>query len=227
VTLRPDFDLHDDVEDGPPADGPETPPLAPNKSDIEIFLRDYVGTLIHVVSIEPDAGEDNAGTRGRYFGDAVGDAAAWLAAENAGGRNCYWTVNITAVGLNRKPSKNNIAAARFAHADIDPPKGKAGKQEDSAGASPGWDKSAALADLLALDIVPSFIVDSGNGLQPLWRLTHAPKDWKLIENINRAIAKKLVADSCFNIDRLLRVPRCAVCGPHAEAVPSPWFEAVA
>lgn len=28
-------------------------------------------------------------------------------------------------------------------------------------------------------------------------------------------------------DRLLRVPRCAACGPHAQAVPSPWFEAVA
>jgi len=31
----------------------------------------------------------------------------------------------------------------------------------------------------------------------------------------------------LRFDRLLRVPRCAVCGPHAEAVPSPWFEAVA
>jgi len=28
-------------------------------------------------------------------------------------------------------------------------------------------------------------------------------------------------------DRLLRVPRCGACGPHAQAVPSPWFEAVA
>lgn len=31
----------------------------------------------------------------------------------------------------------------------------------------------------------------------------------------------------LRLERLLRVPRCAACGPHAQAVPSPWFEAVA
>jgi len=31
----------------------------------------------------------------------------------------------------------------------------------------------------------------------------------------------------LRFDRLLRAPRCAACGPQAEAVPSPWFEAVA
>lgn len=30
----------------------------------------------------------------------------------------------------------------------------------------------------------------------------------------------------LRFDRLLRAPRCAACGPHAQAVPSPWFEAV-
>ena len=179
-----------------PAGGSEPPPLAPNRSDIEIFLCDYVGTIIHVVSIKPDAAEDDPDkTHGRYFGDAVADAARWLAAENASSRNCYWTVNVTTVGLNKKPAKKDIAAARFAHADIDPPKGSA-----------GMDKGAALAGLLALDLVPSFVIDSGNGLQPLWRLAYAPKDWLPIEDINRAIAKKLGADNCQNIDRLLRVP---------------------
>ena len=31
----------------------------------------------------------------------------------------------------------------------------------------------------------------------------------------------------LRFDRLLRAPRCAACGPRAQAVPSPWFEAVA
>jgi bacteriocin biosynthesis cyclodehydratase domain-containing protein len=31
----------------------------------------------------------------------------------------------------------------------------------------------------------------------------------------------------LRFDRLLRVPRCAACGPHAQAVPSPWFETAA
>jgi hypothetical protein len=218
VTIHTNIDPHDEIvwgpsggraSDAPVTDkgaapnplgddpsGAETPPLAPNKSDIETFLRDYVGTIIHVVSIKPDAAENDPDKiHGRYFGDAVGDAATWLTAKNASGRNCYWTVNVTAADLNRKPAKKDIVAARFSHADIDPPKGSA-----------GMDKDAALADLLKLDLVPSFVVDSGNGLQPLWRKAYAPKEWTLIENTNRAIAKKLGADNCHNIDRLLRVP---------------------
>jgi len=31
----------------------------------------------------------------------------------------------------------------------------------------------------------------------------------------------------LRFDRLLRAPRCATCGPHPRAVPSPWFETVA
>src|SRR5262249_50294217 len=143
----------------------EESPLAPNEPEIESFLRDHVGTMIHVVSIKPDADKNDPDKiRGRYFGGAASDAARWLAAENAGERNCYWTVNVTADGLDGKPSKDDIVAARFAHADIDPPKGNA-----------SMDKAAALADLLALDLVPSLVVDSGNGLQPLWRLAYAPK----------------------------------------------------
>jgi hypothetical protein len=174
----------------------EASPIEPNTPEIESFLRDRVGYAIHVVSIDPDAAEDAPGkARGRYFGDNAGDAARYLAAENASGRNCYWTVNVTPVGMNKKPFKKDIAAARFAHADIDPPKGSA-----------GMDKDAALARLQALDLVPSFVIDSGNGLQPLWQLTHAPKQWEPIEDINRGIEKTLAADSCHNIDRLLRVP---------------------
>ena len=204
-----DVNTHDEIVWGPNGRASDVPvaaggapnplesesPLAPNKSDIETFLRDHVGTMIHVVSIKPDADKNDPDKiHGHYFGDAAGDAASWVAAENAGGRNCYWTVNVTAAGLDRKPSKEDIAAARFAHADIDPPKGSA-----------GMDKGAALASLQALDLVPSFVIDSGNGLQPLWRLAYAP-ECDPVENINRAIAEKLGADNCYNIDRLLRVP---------------------
>jgi hypothetical protein len=68
------------------------------------------------------------------------------------------------------------------------------------------DKDANLARLLAQDFVPSLVIDSGNGLQPLWRLTISPQKWAQIEDINYSIAKKLGADNCFNIDRLLRIP---------------------
>jgi hypothetical protein len=168
----------------------------PDLAVIEDFLSDHVVSAIHVVSIAPDKPDgDFDKIKGRYFGDAASDAAEWVARENAVGRSCYWTVNITRDGLSKKPTKADIVAARFAHADVDPPKGAV-----------AMDKRSALAHLLALDILPSLVIDSGNGLQPLWQLTCAPRQCNDVEDINYSIAKKLGADNCFNIDRLLRVP---------------------
>ena len=170
--------------------------LQPDLAAIEAFLSDRVGAAIHVVSIDPDKPEGEPGkTRGRYFGNAAHDAAIWVAGENAQGRGCYWTVNITKKGLNKKPAKEDIVGARFSHSDIDPPKGAA-----------SMDKFSALASLLASDIVPSYVIDSGNGLQPLWQLAYVPSKWEGIEDINYSIEKKLGADHCHNIDRLLRIP---------------------
>jgi hypothetical protein len=59
-------------------------------------------------------------------------------------------------------------------------------------------------DLLACP--PSLIVDSGNGLQALWRLEQSTPQWQAIEDINRGAESALGADHCHNIDRLLRVP---------------------
>ena len=117
MTLHQNIDLHDELAWRTVGGRASDVPIVPNRPEIEAFLRDYVGTIIHVVSIKPDAVEDDHDKiHARYFGDAVGDAAKWLAAENAGGRNCYWTVNVTLAGLNRKPSKKDIAAARFGFA---------------------------------------------------------------------------------------------------------------
>ena len=170
--------------------------LQPDLAAIEDFLSDHVGSAIHVVSILPDtADEDPDKIHGRYFGDAAYDAVIWVAGENAQGRSCYWTVNITKEGLSKKPGKADFVAARFSHADVDPPKGAA-----------AMDKSSALASLLSLDAAPSLVINSGNGLQPLWRLAYAPQNWAEIEDINYSIEKKLGADHCHNIDRLLRIP---------------------
>jgi putative DNA primase/helicase len=114
--------------------------------------------------------------------------------ENLAGRGIYFTVNITTVGLNKKPTKEEIVAARFSHCDIDPPKGGG-----------AFDRSAIMSRLMQ-GTPPSLVIDSGNGLQPLWRLNHAPTDYGPVEDINRSIADSLGGDNCHNIDRLLRVP---------------------
>ena len=72
---------------------------------------------IHLVMINPVG----PGVHGKDFGTDIETALAEAAKANANGFNIYWTVNRVAPGLNKKPGKRDIRAARFVHVDIDPP----------------------------------------------------------------------------------------------------------
>lgn len=145
---------------------------------------------IHLVAIKPDGG-----TTGRDFGTDAEAAIEWAAAQNSSGRNVYWTVNRVQPGVHKKPTKCEVTQARFAHVDIDPPKD--GSE---------WDREKALLGLQALTAQPSFIVDSGNGLQAFWRLSGQECTQEQVEAVNIALRDHFGADSCQNIDRLMRVP---------------------
>jgi hypothetical protein len=69
-----------------------------------------------------------------------------------------------------------------------------------------FDVTGRLADLAALEIPPSFTLWSGGGLQAFWRISPATADLDTVEGINRALADRLGADHCWNIDRLMRLP---------------------
>lgn len=148
-----------------------------------------IGDGLHLCSIVPDGA-----CHCRWFGDDVVAAMAWAKSENEQGKNIYWTVNRVSDGYHRKPSKEDIVAARFAHIDIDPPKDCA-----------SLDKLKVHAELCALPNPPSIIIDSGNGLQAFWRLV-GPADLVEVEQLNRNIAARFHADKCHNIDRIMRVP---------------------
>ena len=156
-------------------------------------LRSFLSSLgqIHICLIHASGGAVTA----HDFGSDAERAATWIADHNAKGFNAYWTVNCVRPGLNTKPSKTDISAARFLHVDIDPPK--------SGGA---LNKATALVSLNAYEHgPPSFVIDSGNGLQAFWRL--APGcDLALVERANMALRDALGGDACQNIDRLMRVP---------------------
>lgn len=151
------------------------------------FLRDIIKDHIHLVAILPDT----TLIEGRWFGTDHVAAYAYADQMNAKGYGVYYTVNAVRPGVNKKSTKNDIAFVRFAHTDIDPP------DDGSA-----WDKGEALADLMVRG-APSVIVDSGNGWQALWRLTHEPAD---VEQVNRGIDIAFGADDCSNKDRILRLP---------------------
>lgn len=149
---------------------------------------------IHLVAILPDAPK-GAKPHGRYFGSDVDAALAFATTSNAGGFNVYWTLNYVGPSVGTKPSKGDIQAARGAHCDLDPPKD--GSQ---------WDKLAAIAALSGHPVPPSLIIDSGNGVQPVWLLDEPAKEWAPIETTNMGLRDTFGGDDCHNIDRLLRVP---------------------
>ena len=146
---------------------------------------------IHLVAIPSNA---KAETHSRFF-DSVDDAIEWARPYNENECGIYWTANYVPDNFHRKPSKANIRGARFAFVDIDPPK--------NGGA---FDKPSILGALESLDCAPSFIIDSGNGLQAFWRLCEEHRDLPEIEAINRQLRDYFDADDCWNIDRLMRLP---------------------
>lgn len=164
--------------------------LQPDQDVIENFLSDVVQTDIHLAAIKPDGA-----ISGKYFGSDVEAATSWAVAQNTNGRGVYYTGNRCHSGVTTKSTKADITSARFVYVDIDPPKD----------GSP-FDKAGVVSELLSCGTPPSVIVDTGNGIQPLWLLTEGSEDFDRVEAINRSIASHWGGDNCHNIDRLLRLP---------------------
>ncbi len=158
------------------------------------FIRDYIRSSIHIVSILPDAFEPEHAPRGKWFGDDWQGATDWAAAENAAGRNVYWTLNFVSPGLNKKPKKTDIIGVRGFGVDIDPPKDV-----------PTWDKHAAHADLIARG-QPSYAIDTGRGVQGVWLTTVTTETHDTVETVNRGLSAGFNGDHTHNVDRLFRLP---------------------
>jgi hypothetical protein len=131
----------------------------------------------------------------------VKDARQFISANST--RNLYYHVNSCRedmVGV--KAKKRDIARVEFVHADLDP----------SEGESPADAKERYRAGLKASGLpAPNFLVDSGGGLQALWRIEPidgpAPTVVSRIEAISKAIMGLLgSAAGTQDVSRILRLP---------------------
>jgi len=133
----------------------------------------------------------------------VEEADAFISAHN-NKDNLYYTVNPTKTALNKKPKKTDIAAVEFLLGDLDPLNDE--KSEDA--------KARYLNQLNGtFEPKPSVIVDSGNGIQCLWKLANP-----IVLSDNDSIVPDVEARSAElmrrlgakagtqNIDRILRLP---------------------
>src|SRR6516165_3165703 len=125
--------------------------------------------------------------------------------EHNGKRNLYYSVNPTRGAVTKKATKADIATVEFLHADLDPADGE----------TPEAAKARYLEQLNGpFEPKPTAIVDSGNGIQCLWRLAERielPSDAGAIiahaEARSAALMVRLGAKpGTQNIDRILRLP---------------------
>ena len=191
--------LHENAELGRASAGGLTPDAI---SAIDFLERWTDGTEPRslLVSIVPDAPT----THGLTFALPGDEAMArWIERCNrvAG---IYWTVNACKPALAKKATKADVEWLLGIWGDLDPVKGRALPAER--------ERLLRLAEeLMALPWPPTVIIDSGGGIQPLWRLEtplEAAQEFRqAIEALGRRIEAALggVENTC-NIDRVLRLP---------------------
>jgi hypothetical protein len=152
-----------------------------------------------LTAIPPDGGSTSTET----FTDRE-EARQFIAESNNGSNSCniYYSVNPTRRPLSSKAKKADIASVAYLHVDADP-----GAEE-----SPETFKERITQQLESFDPFPTFVIDSGNGLQLLWRLERPVEitNEDMIADIearNYALAERLGASPATrNIDRILRLP---------------------
>jgi hypothetical protein len=166
--------------------------MADPKPNAESMRELFAGLdQIHIVCIHPNGLK----ITGKEFGQHIDNAVDYCVAQNSAGINIYWSVNRVRDNLHAKAGKRDVVAARFCQVDIDPPK--------NGGA---FDKGAIVEGLAGIETPPSFIIDSGGGLNAFWRLDEPCQNLASIEYINQQIRDYCDADHCWNSDRVMRLP---------------------
>ncbi|HMN39050.1 MAG TPA: phage/plasmid primase, P4 family [Hyphomicrobium sp.] len=166
-----------------------------------------------ITAINPEEGPDRIRTQ--TFGPStVGDAERFLAEWN-GKWNLYFTGNRIGRRMSKKPERTDIVSLDHLHVDIDPRTWSAdtGLTKEDYLTQEQNRIHALLTDKLPPGIPrPTLVVSTGGGYQAFWRLK---EPLTLDGTLERAEEAKLwnvqlerifKADSCHNIDRIMRLP---------------------
>jgi P4 family phage/plasmid primase-like protien len=159
------------------------------------FLTKFSGdNLIVLTSIVPDGF-----TTTRTFSlDETEEMQSFITGKNQN-ENIYFSVNPVNDRIRKKASKSDIKEIAWLHVDIDPDKGM--DLEES--------RKQILNKLNSSPLKATVIIDSGNGYQAFFKLSIpiiVNGNIQSLENENKRIENYFQADSCHNIDRVMRVP---------------------
>jgi P4 family phage/plasmid primase-like protien len=130
----------------------------------------------------------------------IEEASGWAARENnEPGRNVYFAVNSVKEGVHTRPKKSDVEFVSWLHLDLDPDM------------SDGYEMAKKKLQERLVEIkndlsVPTFVVNSGNGLQIFFQLEE-PKSIEEGEVLNRALVECYGGDpGTYTADRLMRLP---------------------
>jgi hypothetical protein len=175
-----------------------------NLDECESFAALWCGLTglphITLTAITPD-GPTSTATFKRGQGGEMRD---WIGRAQSQGCNVYFQPNETPAGCTSKPAKAAMIAAVCRHADIDP-------DDERYRLADERKRLHALANELRSDpqFAPTVIIDSGNGLQPLWATEREELTSEVVERVeneNRRIEGALGALGTHDVSRLLRLP---------------------
>ncbi len=155
-----------------------------------------------LTAINADTGMTQTAT---FDCEQVSDLYAWIDARN-GRSNLYFAVNPLRTAMTKKAKATDVATLAYLHVDIDP------RLAEDIGAE--RDRLCSLlTDKLPTGIPnPTAVVFSGGGYQAFWKLSsplaldgsqEAADNAKLW---NIRLEQVFNADSCHNIDRIMRLP---------------------
>ena len=165
------------------------------------FLKHFRGknVPINIVSIDPNSNNVEGLTR------PVNDLAIFKFIQKYNGlSNLYFMVNTPYRNApDKKLKKEHVQYINGVWLDADPEESKCYDEER--------ERLFKFADELANDQnPPTYIVDSGNGIQAFWLLEEPEPATKesviLYEAYSRGLAKQHNTDNVQNIDRIMRIP---------------------
>ena len=179
--------------------------IKPNLAEAVTFAFNLPTDQVHLCAIHP------AGNRpviGQSFPKTeAGQAAAlrWLTEADRKGYGIYFNANeVKPLGKGHAKAKEaEVSTVRFLHVDADLPAGTAPDNVETA-------RAELLAKIKAAPLVPSLIINSGNGFGLFWELaepvTVTAENLEDIKARNVALADQLGGDDCENLDRVMRLP---------------------
>ena len=99
-----------------------------------------------------------------------------------GSRNLYYSVNPVRNPINKKAAKTDIAAIEYALGDLDPAEGETSEAA----------KARYLQALETFEFKPTSAIDSGNGIQCLWKIGAIPLGEPVVSAPDRRGKTKLI-----------------------------------